>query len=354
MSNIIHIYIYINMDNKKKYGQFMTTNSSYILKDLKIPDNIDTIIEPFCGNGNLINNLKDKYKIECYDIEPKKDYIIKKDCLNDPPNYENKFIITNPPYLARNKSIDKNIFDKYNVNDLYKCFIISIINNNPLGGIIILPLNFFSSIRICDINIRKKFLNKFNVIKLNIYNEQVFDDTTYTICSFLFLLKNNDDINTDIYIYPENKHINVKFTEDNNYIIGGEIYNLKFSNKYKITRLTSKNEKYKNTNILLKCIDDNINNKIKLSFVDDKDVYIDKTERQSARTYASFIIEPVIDEIKQKKLVNDFNEYLNLYRDKYDSLFLTNYRESNNIARKRISFSLVFKITNYIVQKIIN
>ena len=38
--------------------------------------NIKKIIEPFAGNGDLLNFIKNKdnYKIECYDIEPKKDY----------------------------------------------------------------------------------------------------------------------------------------------------------------------------------------------------------------------------------------------------------------------------------------
>lgn len=90
-----------------------------------IPNNIEKIIEPFAGNCDLIKYIKNKnlYEIEYYDIEPKKDYIIHRDTLNNPPSYENKFVLTNPPYLARNKSNDKDIFDKYNENDLYKCFI---------------------------------------------------------------------------------------------------------------------------------------------------------------------------------------------------------------------------------------
>ena len=58
-----------------------------------------------------------------YDIEPKKDGIVKKDTLLNPPDYQGKFVITNPPYLARNKCADKTLFDKYQTNDLYKCFI---------------------------------------------------------------------------------------------------------------------------------------------------------------------------------------------------------------------------------------
>ena len=116
---------YFLLSKKQLYGQFFTTNQEYILQGMFIPDNITKIIEPFTGNGDLLNFITNinKYKLECYDIDPKKDFIIKKDTLLNPPNYNNSFIITNPPYLARNKSSNKNYFDKYDVNDLYKCFI---------------------------------------------------------------------------------------------------------------------------------------------------------------------------------------------------------------------------------------
>ena len=132
-------------------------------------------------------------------------------------------------------------------------------------------------------------------------------------------------------------------------MIGGDIYNLKLKNTFKISRLTKKNKNKANTNILVKCIDDNINNQIKLSFVKDKDIYIDDTPNQTARTYATLIIEPEIDKDKQIQLVLKFNKYLEEHRKKYNSLFLTNYRESKDIARKRISFDLVYSITEYIL-----
>jgi tRNA1(Val) A37 N6-methylase TrmN6 len=142
--------------NKKTLGQFYTTNYKYILQNMYIPDDVKNIIEPFAGNGDLLNFIKDKnkYNITCYDIDPKKSFIIKQDTLLNPPNFDNAFILTNPPYLARNKSIDKFIFNKYTTNDLYKCFIQLLINSNCLGGILIIPLNFLCSVRKNDINIR--------------------------------------------------------------------------------------------------------------------------------------------------------------------------------------------------------
>lgn len=338
-------------EKKRNLGQFFTTNYEYILQNLSITNDITTIIEPFTGNCDLLNFIeKDKYVIECYDIEPKYDFIIERDTIQHPPDYTNKFILTNPPFLARNKSKNKILFDKYDVNDLYKCFIKELFVNRPEGGIIIIPLNFWSSIRKVDVQLRKEFLKIFEVIHLNIFEEQVFDDTTVTVCSFQFTLKKEQyQKEFGISIYPSNKLIISSINSSNNYMIGGDIYNLESKGIYNITRLTRKNKEKQNTNILVKCIDDNERNMIGLSIVNKKNIYIDDTPNQTARTYATLVIEPEINLEKQEELVDKFNVFLKRYREKYNSLFLTNYRESKNIARKRISFSLVYKIVEYIL-----
>lgn len=358
------------MNLKKELGQFYTTNYKYILQNLYIPSCFNgIIIEPFCGKGNLIpfindciekNGNIDKIQIECYDIESNESWIIKRDTLNNPPNYLNKFVITNPPYLARNKTNDKIIFDKYKENDLYKCFLRELISNCCYGGILIVPLNFFSSIRSSDIKLRNDFFNIYKIIIINIFEEKVFNDTSYTVVSFLFIKKSNlceidnSDIDelTKIIIHPSLKEIKHNFSKNNNYMIGGDIYNLKLNNSYSITRISSKNkDSCYNTNINVKCIDDNENNKIKLIFVNDvKDIYIDTTPNLSGRTYATLNISPKIDLEKQKELVNKFNKYFNDYREKYHSLFLSNYRESKDIARKRVSFDLIYMIVEYILE----
>jgi len=338
--------------NKRLLGQFYTTNYAYILQNMRIPEGIHSIIEPFAGNGDLLNFIeKDNYNIECYDIEPKKDFIVRRDTLLYPPNFDDAFVITNPPYLARNKSSDKSVFDKYNTNDLYKCFLQILIGSRCVGGILILPLNFLCSIRKGDIEIRERFVNKYDITVCNIFEEQVFKDTSYSICSFQFRAKQTGDgedgVSSECHIYPENKIIHFTLCSENNYTIGGEIYNLRKNNKYKIdraTKLTKNTEDF--TNILVKCIDDNIHSKIGVSVVDDltKEKYIDRTPNLTARSYAILVIEPKITLEEQSELVDKFNIYMTTYRDKYNSLFLTNYRESNTIARKRISFGLVYDI----------
>lgn len=333
--------------SKKQLGQFYTTNYEHILRNMYIPENIKHIIEPFVGNGDLLKFLqnKEKYTIETYDIDPKYENTIKRDTLLHPPKYSGKFVLTNPPYLARNKSKNKDIYDKYNCNDLYKCFIQQIIEDTCDGGIMIIPLNFISSIRKGDIELRKNFLCKYSMEVINIFEERVFDDTSYSVCSILFTP--NKDNKSNVYIYPSNKHMEIELNEDNNYTIGGEVYKLPINNKYKIERATKETKK-NITNILLKCIDDSIENQLGFKIVKDEDRFIDNTENLSARSYATLVINKKLTLQQQETLVIKMNEYIREKREKYNSLFLTNYREKN---RKRISFDLAFDICNYILTR---
>ena len=116
-------------------------NSKVILDGFEKPKG--PIIEPFAGQGDLIDWLG-RCDVESYDIEPKRNDIIERDTLINPPSYGNKWVITNPPYLARNKCDSKQIFDMYKTNDLYKCFIMSVVNQNEkcFGGIFIIPVGY--------------------------------------------------------------------------------------------------------------------------------------------------------------------------------------------------------------------
>ena len=338
--------------SKHELGQFYTTNYDYILSNMKIPENVKTIIEPFVGQGDLLNFVsnKEKFSFELYDIDPKIENTIQQDTLSIPPCYTDKFVLTNPPYLAKNKGTNKCLYERYKCDDLYKCFLLSLIENVCLGGIIIIPLNFLSSIRKADIELRKSFIEKYTIHKINIFEERVFDDTSYTVCSIYFTEKKGEsyDTNIDIDIYPTRKKMSICLSSSNNYSIGGEIYKIPQNTEIKVSRAT-RETKENITNILLKCIDDNINSKLGFKLVSDDERFIDTTEKLSARSYATLVINIPLTLEQQEELVNKMNNYIEENREKYNSLFLTNYRESNTIARKRISFDLAFKICNYIL-----
>ena len=337
---------------KQELGQFMTTNVDYILTDIDVPKSAKIIVEPFCGNGDLLKIIPEGVQVLCYDIDPKTAKTKKLNSLETPPQYKGRFVLTNPPYLARNKSKSKTLFDKYDTNDLYKCFIVSLLLDPPDGGIIIIPLNFWSSVRKADVDLRRKFCLQFDIIRLNIFEEAVFDDTSYTVCAFLFEQKKQEVSNVSIIIFPHKKNMSFPLSEENKFTIGGEMYDLQ-QGEHKITRITSKNKSEANTNILLKCIDDSKDNLIGFSIVDDDKIYVDNTAKLSARSYASLIITPPIDDNTQAELVAKANEFLAANRKKYHSLFLTNYRESKgDMSRKRISFQMAYQIVGHVLSDI--
>jgi len=179
------------------------------------------------------------------------------------------------------------------------------------------------------------------------------------VCSFQFeLIHNNNNENTDITmcIYPSNKIYNMTLGNDNNFTFGGHIYKLNQNNNIHIYRLTKLNKINDNdfiTNINVICIDNNSNSKIRMEYVEDNERFIDETDKLSARTFCCLIIKPKINNETQKKLVKCFNTYLNDNRNKYNSLFLCNYRESKDIARKRISFDLVYSVSNYLLSTLV-
>ena len=96
-------------------------------------------------------------------------------------------------------------------------------------------------------------------------------------------------------------------------------------------------------------MDDNENNKLGLKSIKNNTKYIDTTKNLSNRSYAILTINKnnkTLTLEEQIELVEKVNTFIQNQRIKYNSLFLTNYREKN---RKRISFDLSFKIINYIL-----
>jgi len=199
------------MDNKKQNGQFFTKNSDYILNGFSSFVKNKNVIDPFAGNKDLFKwAKKSKVKsIKGYDVDKKytdNKIVFLNDSLNHPKEYS--FVLTNPPYLHKNKASQrtKNTYfsGKNNMfEDLYQVSIDSVLSCRE--GIIIVPLNFLSAEN--SQKIRDLFFHTFEVIKLNIFSEQVFEDTTYNVISFYFRKKKNySEINQiPTTIFPEGK-----------------------------------------------------------------------------------------------------------------------------------------------------
>lgn len=353
------------LSSKQENGQFYTSNAQYILDSLDLPITSSThdIIEPFAGKGDLIQWVIDKgytNHINHFDIDPKYPGTIQRDTLTNPPDYTNAWVITNPPYLARNKSPDKSLYDLYRTNDLYKCFIHSITGKNTcLGGIIIIPAGFFFSPRKIDVECRNVFMQTYSITKVRYFEESVFDDTTTTVVVISFIKHSNDTINKIqeqdvLWERLPTKETRIFHVErKQQWIIGGELYNIPSSSNIRIRRHVSGvplAEGEQQTFMTLNALDSGTQDgRISLTF---KEGYVYPAKEHS-RTYATLRIKgAVLNEELQIKVCTRFNEMIEMYREKYWSLFLPQFRESKEYARKRIPFTLAYLFVEHIIQNI--
>ncbi len=273
-------------------------------------------------------------------------------------------------------------FKDSNFEDLYQISLDSILNSEE--GIVIVPINFLSAEN--SKKIRGKFFGKFEIVEMNYFTCQVFPDTTYNVIAFYYRKKNDcfvDKFNIKTHIYPQNKIMDIELKRDLDWTINGSF--LKIINNQKnelgVYRLTEKDveenhgdievpaaynhtknsraitisknlyDLIKSNIILLKAIDSGTE-KGKISLENIRKYNVDcLVSKESSRHMIYFIFKNKISISEQERIIDIFNREINRMRDKYSSLFLTNYRDN---GRKRISFDFAYKFVNYIYFNEIN
>lgn len=343
-----------NKTKKQLTGQFYTTRCDYILDGLPLPLHLaDRIIEPFAGTGDLLNWLAKKaptLTIEAYDIDPKRDDIVKRDTLMHPPQYCNAFVATNPPYLARNKCHDKTIFDKYKTNDLYKCFMHSVAECS--AGIFIIPAGFFLSPRDIDARCRRQFLSNYQLLQVRYFEESVFEDTPTTVVAFSFQRSPvpMTEQTVEWVSLPSGARKTFHMCSKNGWIIGGDIYDLPVNPRVKVFRHVEGRELKPDeqlTEMTLRALDSGTEHgKICLAYKSSHAC----PAKDCSRSYATLCIRgATLNAAQQQRICNQFNELMEKKRQETWSLFLPQYRESKEYARKRIPFDLAYRIVQHVM-----
>lgn len=315
--------------------QHYTTNAAYICQGLieDIPKDVN-LIEPFVGKGDLLSLFPfSSWKTYDIDNSVKADY--HQDTLKNPPDYSNKWVITNPPFLAKNKAQDKTLFNQYNENDLYKIALKTFIG--CAGGLLIIPLNFFTDED--SAAIRSEFLSKYEIKHINIFTEPVFISTSYSVCAFSFYRKDNIIQELKATILPENSSASFIIDKTYNYRLAGHIFSLIDKEKPVFGRLTANNNLPFILNLNLQALDTRTES---IHIIYTTDHYIGK---QTDRMLLTFTSQYHFTEEQQRRMADDFNEYLKTIRKQYYNLILTNYRDWN---RKRIGFTFAYKLLTHI------
>ena len=148
------------------------------------------------------------------------------------------------------------------------------------------PPNFWCSVRRADVALRAAFLAAYAVARINVFEERVFDDTSYAVCAFQFAPRAADSpAAVPITVFPTRLQISAELSA--------------------------------------------------------------RTTSWWAATSTDCPCQGAIDDAAQARLAAAFNSLLNARRARYHSLFMSNFRESKDVARKRISFDLVYRIAEH-------
>ena len=212
------------------YEQYNTMlQLQHILQNIVIPDNIMKYVIPFTHHGEFLPCIftSKRIEIEMYDLYPIAHFIQSRDVLMNPPDYYGKFILSKPP----NKDLleTSQLYQKYKQNNVYKCFIDSIIEKKCIGGVIIIPFVFWCSSKQTDKKLRRRFLKKYTIPVMNIFNGVVCDINNLITCSFQFVKRRsichspnspnspNSPQTTQCHIYPHNYIFDYVFDKNNDY-----------------------------------------------------------------------------------------------------------------------------------------
>lgn len=347
----------------KEFNKYYSTNTELIYEILENMDvsNVDVIVEPFAGDCDLIKQcltvINEKH-MELFDITKIEhltdetlniSYHEKTDTLlnNVFEQFNNVFVITNPPYTAKNK-LTGEMKMKYkgllnDIQDLYQIFIKQLIDNenNIEGGFVVIPMNFIFGKQ--SRNLRNHFLSVYNISVLNIYENQVFDYTTQSVVSMLFYNKKHDVETMRCYLHRSDLNV-VEITEQDIINILNYDINEEFKHDHdnvKLTRNYNPPEEYYISNIKLSLIDPNISANIS--------VYDGiETDKHTDRSHMRLCFNVILTNEQEERFCELFNEYLNDLRTSTYSLVLSSYREYD---RKRLTFEEAYVIGEFIVNE---
>lgn len=299
-------------------GQYFTVNANKVLKNFTNLPKGRVVVDPCAGAGDLLDWARQNGATNCigYDIEPNGDNIIYNDMFDTPVDCDGKLVITNPPYLSRNRADDKTPFQKWNQSNLYKCYLATLISSNVDEAIIIQPSNF-----LCESNAtaRNMLFSHYSIIYAERWQEKIFPDVSIGIM-VMHIKRSVSAIQEFDYLNrTTGRLVKMKLNPVNGWLHGDEFFKELPNDFYRFEKVDVGMDS-PNSKIVVSLLDKGTYG-LGFHFNEKEDIFC---KPKSFTTYQ--INTPKrISKKKQREIVDGANKFLNTYRKKYDSMFIGEY-----------------------------
>jgi len=330
---------HVQQTHNQKLGKFFTKNANELLTNYTQYIQHKDVIDPFAGDCDLLDWARNANAntVEGYDIEPVHDNVIKQDTLRQPPAWQNKFLLTNPPYLCSTKNTDKAIYRQWGQNDLYKCHIASFVDTLD-EGILILPSNFLSE---RNAKARTLFFTHYTITNCDYYYYQVFPSATTGIVIFHFRRRKsaeNVKFNCNIhYSKHDIQQMYVELEEKYGWLHGKDFFDFIAGYEKYTSRIWTGAEKGYLSQIVVGLLDAG---KWQQGFSINEGEAI--CCRPTQFTTYQMVLHYEVTLENQRKIAQLANQKLQEYRKKYHGLFFSNYMGANQKIYSRAMLNQLF------------
>lgn len=331
----------IKQEHQDLLGQYNTENVDSILESYSHLVKGKHVVDPFVGRWHLLDwaTKHGASSVKGQDIDLLDDRTEHNDSFENPIMLDaDTLVVTNPPYLAsnRNKTGDRRPYKWYDQNDYYKCYLASLIQSNVHEAIIIQPTNFLCEAR--D-KARKTLFENYHIVSAEYWTESCFDGVEISI-SVLHIKKGQKPVQRfSMRQRPSDKVVELELRPENKYIAGNEFFDFIRGHKIEAEKVDIGMDP-PNTNIVISLLDKGKYG-LGLYYNDGDPIYCKPT---SFTTY-QINIHLTISEDMQREIVEEFNNKMKYFREKYESFFLGFYIDAKQkILSRQYAQQLLGKI----------
>ena len=268
------------------------------------------VVLPF-ANQEVIDWLGKGYIQIAYTEQPRSREIFKRDCFTNPPKFQGAYTICFPPWTKKNDSADKTVFDLYGTDNLYKCFLKTIIKEQPVGGTIVIPFKFLTGTRESEQKRKQEFFRLFKPVNITVFKDVIINEEIPLVMQFI---RRTDAIHKkevwSVKLVEENKTTDLLWTAD---LFSKDITFINQANPFLDNYVSRPSKKVKAS---ICPIDEQFST-----------FYLIKTENIHLTTEKTDLalkinIRGFLSQKLKERIIIDFNNWLNTWTNKTAFLFL--------------------------------